>query len=229
MRRVFVIDVLACAACGGRLPFIATIEDPPVVAKILAYLGLPTAGPALRRRGHHQNPPGSTSPDFLPGLSFSAAPRGLAALRPNVLSGACQRCPAPWRRHAGAAVFTCGKQQFKPTSDLAIMSPRMRRRHGKNAAKDSYQPRCRRKARRRAVRYLVGPLAISTNLDHLRQSTAADGCDRLPTLPRRGALRGCPTRASPRRRAAAARGRQAHRGSRRMGRPPRRASGRCRD
>lgn len=47
MRRVFAIDVLACAGCGGRLRFIATIEDPPVVAKILNHLGLPTQGPAL--------------------------------------------------------------------------------------------------------------------------------------------------------------------------------------
>jgi hypothetical protein len=47
MRRVFAIDVLACAGCGGRLRFLATIEDPTVVAKILAHLGLPTAGPAL--------------------------------------------------------------------------------------------------------------------------------------------------------------------------------------
>jgi hypothetical protein len=47
MRRVFAIDVLACAGCGGRLRFLATIEDPPVVTKILVHLGLPTAGPVL--------------------------------------------------------------------------------------------------------------------------------------------------------------------------------------
>jgi hypothetical protein len=47
MRRVFAIDVLACAGCGGRLRFLATIENPPVVTKILAHLGLPTVGPAL--------------------------------------------------------------------------------------------------------------------------------------------------------------------------------------
>ena len=33
-------------ACGGRLRFIATIEDPPVVQRILRHLGLPTAIPA---------------------------------------------------------------------------------------------------------------------------------------------------------------------------------------
>jgi len=47
MRRVFSIDVLACAGCGGRLRFIATIEDPPIVTKILTHLGLPTELPAV--------------------------------------------------------------------------------------------------------------------------------------------------------------------------------------
>jgi hypothetical protein len=45
MRRVFAFDILACAACGGRLRFIATIEDPPVVQRILAHVGLPTTVP----------------------------------------------------------------------------------------------------------------------------------------------------------------------------------------
>jgi hypothetical protein len=44
LRRIFEIDVLACA-CGGRLRFIATIEDPPVVQRILRHLGLPTDTP----------------------------------------------------------------------------------------------------------------------------------------------------------------------------------------
>jgi hypothetical protein len=46
MRRVFAIDVLACV-CGARLRFVATIEDPAPVTKILAHLGLPTEGPTL--------------------------------------------------------------------------------------------------------------------------------------------------------------------------------------
>jgi len=46
MRRVFEIDVLACTSCGGRLRLIATIEDPEVIRRILAHLGLPTALPA---------------------------------------------------------------------------------------------------------------------------------------------------------------------------------------
>jgi hypothetical protein len=56
----FAIDVLACAGCGGRLRFLATIEDPPVVTKILAHLGLPTQG-----RPH---PRASTAP--LDGFDF---------------------------------------------------------------------------------------------------------------------------------------------------------------
>ena len=48
MRRVFAVDILACAACGGRLRFIATIEDPPVVQRILAHVGLPTTLPEAR-------------------------------------------------------------------------------------------------------------------------------------------------------------------------------------
>ncbi len=47
MRRVFAIDVLACAGCGGRLRLLATIEDPATVTKILAHLGLPAEVPAL--------------------------------------------------------------------------------------------------------------------------------------------------------------------------------------
>jgi hypothetical protein len=40
MRRVLDLDVLACPRCGGRLRVLATVEDPAVVGKILAHLGL---------------------------------------------------------------------------------------------------------------------------------------------------------------------------------------------
>jgi hypothetical protein len=40
MRRAFDLDVLACPRCGGRLRLIATVEEPGVVRKILAHLGL---------------------------------------------------------------------------------------------------------------------------------------------------------------------------------------------
>jgi hypothetical protein len=35
MRRVFAIDVLTCAGCGGRLRLLATIEDPATITKFL--------------------------------------------------------------------------------------------------------------------------------------------------------------------------------------------------
>jgi hypothetical protein len=41
MRRAFDLDVLRCPRCAGRLQLIATIEDPAVIQRILAHLGLP--------------------------------------------------------------------------------------------------------------------------------------------------------------------------------------------
>mgnify|MGYP000881667724 CR=1 FL=1 len=38
LKRVFGIDIEACARCGGKLKVIASIEEPAVVAKILAHL-----------------------------------------------------------------------------------------------------------------------------------------------------------------------------------------------
>lgn len=44
--RTLSLDVLACPDCGGRLRFVATIEDRPVIEKILRHLGLPIDPPA---------------------------------------------------------------------------------------------------------------------------------------------------------------------------------------
>ena len=41
----FEIDMTTCSKCGGPLTMIAAIEDPPVIQKILAHLGLPTRAP----------------------------------------------------------------------------------------------------------------------------------------------------------------------------------------
>jgi hypothetical protein len=41
-----VIDVLACASCGGRLHLIATLHDPVVIRKLLAHLGMARSGPS---------------------------------------------------------------------------------------------------------------------------------------------------------------------------------------
>lgn len=55
MRRVFAIDVLAYARCGGRLRFIATLEASETTRRILRHLDLPTAVPPTPARA----PPGS--------------------------------------------------------------------------------------------------------------------------------------------------------------------------
>jgi hypothetical protein len=38
LKRVFGVEIEACARCGGKLKVIASIEDPAVIAKILAHL-----------------------------------------------------------------------------------------------------------------------------------------------------------------------------------------------
>ena len=45
MRRVFAVDVLACARCGGRLRLIATLEASETTRRILRHLGRPTKVP----------------------------------------------------------------------------------------------------------------------------------------------------------------------------------------
>ena len=51
LKRVFDIDIEHCA-CGGRLKFVASIEQPEVIGKILTHLGLspqpPPISPARR-------------------------------------------------------------------------------------------------------------------------------------------------------------------------------------
>jgi hypothetical protein len=48
--RVFDIDVEHCPHCGGNLKIIAAIEEPAVIAKMLAPLGLPTRAPPRHLR-----------------------------------------------------------------------------------------------------------------------------------------------------------------------------------
>ncbi|MDO8476388.1 MAG: hypothetical protein Q7W02_09380 [Candidatus Rokubacteria bacterium] len=43
MRRAVDLDVLRCPRCAGRMQLIATIDDPAVIQRILAHLGLPGA------------------------------------------------------------------------------------------------------------------------------------------------------------------------------------------
>ena len=48
MARAFLFDVLECPRCHVRMRFVATIEEPRVVAKILKHLGLPNDVPRPR-------------------------------------------------------------------------------------------------------------------------------------------------------------------------------------
>ena len=45
LKRVFQIDMKTCSSCGGPITLLAAIEDPAVIVKILAHLGLPTRAP----------------------------------------------------------------------------------------------------------------------------------------------------------------------------------------
>ena len=45
LKRVFDIDIEHCPHCGGSMKIIAAIEEPSVIPKILAHLGLPTRAP----------------------------------------------------------------------------------------------------------------------------------------------------------------------------------------
>ena len=46
LKRVFAINITTCPQCGGPLTILAAIEDPAVIVKILAHLGLPTGAPS---------------------------------------------------------------------------------------------------------------------------------------------------------------------------------------
>jgi len=47
MMRVFLLDVLRCERCGGRMRILAAIHPPDTTRKILDCLGLPSRGPPL--------------------------------------------------------------------------------------------------------------------------------------------------------------------------------------
>jgi hypothetical protein len=47
MKRVFLLDVLQCKRCGGRMKILAAIHPPHATAKILECLGLPSRAPPL--------------------------------------------------------------------------------------------------------------------------------------------------------------------------------------
>jgi hypothetical protein len=62
LRRVFAVEVLVCALCGGRRRIVAAIEPGPVATQILDCLNLPTTAPP---RARARAPP-QASLDFAP-------------------------------------------------------------------------------------------------------------------------------------------------------------------
>ena len=54
MKRVFVLDVLVCHACGGPLRILAVLSEGEATRAILDHLGLPITAPVRRAHG----PPG---------------------------------------------------------------------------------------------------------------------------------------------------------------------------
>jgi hypothetical protein len=54
MRRSFGLDTLACPTCGGRLRWIALIEQASVIERILRHLRLPTEVPTPRQSFSHR-------------------------------------------------------------------------------------------------------------------------------------------------------------------------------
>ncbi len=93
MRRAFDIDVLACPRCGGRMRLIATIEDPRVIRRILAHLGLPTQGSDPRPS---RPPPPGRSADLFPVLRHASLTRAgrtqHSAARPCFVYGTRRPC-----------------------------------------------------------------------------------------------------------------------------------------
>ncbi len=47
MKRVFLVDVLQCEHCGGRMKILAAIRPPTATVRMLACLGLPSRAPPL--------------------------------------------------------------------------------------------------------------------------------------------------------------------------------------
>ena len=57
LKRVFNIDIETCSHCGGDVRIIACIEDPAVIAKILAHLDEKTATAETARLPQCRAPP----------------------------------------------------------------------------------------------------------------------------------------------------------------------------
>lgn len=104
-RRVFALDVLACASCSGRLRFRAIIEEPPVVIRRRKTDRVPGLGRGRARR--------MAFPDArqVEGEGIDGAlPRTLLNPRPTMSASATSRI------HSGASTYV-------PISDLRSELP----------------------------------------------------------------------------------------------------------
>ena len=54
LKRVFAVEILACALCGGRMRVLSVIEEGPVARKILHHLGAASYPPV---RAPARDPP----------------------------------------------------------------------------------------------------------------------------------------------------------------------------
>ena len=70
LKRVFALEVLVCASCGGQRRVIAEIPEGKVATAILAHLHLPTTAPKPRQSGLFQTgPPDEPEPEAPPAWS----------------------------------------------------------------------------------------------------------------------------------------------------------------
>ena len=70
LKRVFALEVLLCASCGGERRIIAEIREGPVARKILAHLGMPTTAPKPSQGGlFPTGPPDQPEPEAPPAWS----------------------------------------------------------------------------------------------------------------------------------------------------------------
>jgi hypothetical protein len=113
MRRVFDLDVLACARCGGRLQVIAPVQDPLAVQAILAH----------RDRALGPEPPGPSPParctHVAPGFQFLSRCRRQHALAPGTapLRPLLDHDPTAPRNHSRAEGYRDGHAHLGSSSD----------------------------------------------------------------------------------------------------------------
>ena len=66
LKRVFRIDIETCERCGGKVKIIASIEDPAVIGRILAYLEMRARSPFDITAAHRpRGPPGQLMLDLI--------------------------------------------------------------------------------------------------------------------------------------------------------------------